>query len=132
VGEGEIELAVENARRDKPSIVVFYLNHLSPLPELKTILSGIEEEGIPFETARISSEIIDIFTAQELAYRACKESRLGVGIGMSETEVALTHEKLPAKRPLFTLRLPADGDALRVIGSNAARLVKRMPFKAIN
>ncbi len=58
--------------------------------QLVEVLLGIEEEGIPYVLqAKASSDV------NHLAHEAALESRLGVGIGATRTEVAVSTEKLP-------------------------------------
>lgn len=91
-----------------------------------SVLWGLEEEGIPSELRQVASG-----EAEHLAKQAADASRLGVGVGVQESEgrVVLHHRDLPAGRPLFTL---SSGDIqsakLRVLGMNAARLVKGEPL----
>ncbi len=112
----------------------------SPRPEIKIywetgtdmravseILRGIEEEGVPATT----EERENVENAVVLAYKAAEASHLGVGIGIADT-IALHFIKLQEDAPLFQIGLTADSDRLRAIGSNAARLVKHMPFKSID
>ncbi|MDR0959247.1 MAG: glycerol dehydratase reactivase beta/small subunit family protein [Propionibacteriaceae bacterium] len=67
--------------------------------------------------------------AATLAHEAAVASRLGVGIGIDPTSVAVTFEKLPAATPYLTETLNRRRAADRTIGVNAARLVKRMPLR---
>lgn len=111
----------------KPTIKI----HVNSSFQSKTVLNqlcyGIEEEGIPFEieTVEGSSHII-------IAYEACQISRLGVGIGVTESHVALHYEKLQADFPLFCVSTHSDLESIRAIGTNGARLVKRMPFRDLH
>ncbi|MBQ9156595.1 MAG: glycerol dehydratase reactivase beta/small subunit family protein [Eubacterium sp.] len=111
---------------NRPSIKVFYdCDHLS-VSDFTNILLGIEEEGIPFDVhEEHSSDVLD------LAYRASLESRLGVGVGISKEGVVLQYEKLDKAAPLFRIKL-YQLDLFRSIGANAARLVKKMPFKPLD
>ena len=93
---------------------------------MKQILFGIEEEGIPFETT-----FVDKGDAKALAYEACRKSILGVGIGVTEREVALHYEKLDPEAPLFEIAAGSPEEKLRAVGTNAARLVKKMAFRII-
>ena len=90
------------------------------------VLLGIEEEGIPYELEAVhNSDVL------ELAHEASVNSRLGVGIGVSKEGVVLQYEKLDKASPLFRIKL-YQLDLYRKIGSNAARLVKKMPFKSLD
>ncbi|WP_321972747.1 glycerol dehydratase reactivase beta/small subunit family protein [Paratractidigestivibacter sp.] len=91
---------------------------------LRTILLGMEEEGIPFHLAEEAQ--ID---AMALAWEASEESRLDVGVGVDDKNVVLGFAKLKADKPLFVVPVSAGNEKVRDLGANAARLVKRMPFK---
>lgn len=103
--------------------------HILHTPEtqqyLKLVQEGIEEEGVPYYTEQVNDE------ALILAGRACQASRLGVGIGIDRTQVILHYIKLEDNTPLFTVGVYAENDIIKAIGSNAARLVKGMPFKSV-
>ena len=68
---------------------------------------------------------------EKLAHNASLNSRLGVGVGISKEGVVLQHEKLDKAAPLFKIKL-YQTELLRKIGANAARLVKKMPFKVLD
>lgn len=110
----------------RPSIKVFYdCDHLS-LTDFSGVLLGIEEEGIPYDLqAEHCAEVL------ELAHNASLESRLGVGVGISKEGVVLQYEKLDKAAPLFRIKF-YQTDQFRNIGSNAARLVKKMPFRNLD
>ncbi len=111
---------------NKPSIKVFYdCDNLSESKFLNVLL-GIEEEGIPFEV-----EAVHESNVLELAHNASVNSRLGVGIGISKEGIVLQYEKLDKAAPLFKIKLH-QLELYRKIGSNAARLVKKMPFKSLD
>lgn len=105
-----------------PSIHIYFPSNLKS-ESFKDLLYGIEEEGLPFllETKEGSDAV-------DLAYAAAQDSVLGVGIGLDGNGNACLHfQKLKPKKPLFELT-SYSGFQLRVLGTNAARLVKRMPF----
>ena len=68
--------------------------------------------------------------ARELAYKAAEASHIGVGIGISD-EVVLHYIKLKGDTPLFAISSQSNEENLRAIGSNAGRLMKRMPFRDV-
>jgi hypothetical protein len=117
------------------------LDYDAPKPEIKVlhgknetlncvvshVLHGIEEEGLPFSVEE--NEELDSI---ELAYRGAELSHLGVGIGITEKEVVLHFIKLKEDQPLFRVPSYSDVETLRALGSNAARIVKRMPFKNLD
>jgi hypothetical protein len=99
-----------------------------PAPEeiLDAIRQGLEEEGIPVEWHKTDHE-----SAAGLAYQGALASRLNVGVGLNwaEGEAVVHHRELPADEPLLILRREkSDLQALRILGANAARLVKGDPL----
>ncbi len=115
----------ESLRADKkPTIKVYYQENKVSEKEFSFLLYGIEEEGIPYEIHSVNQEnIIDI------SHNASKDSKLGVGLGVNNMEAILHYEKLDKLSPIFRVSLSNNQQALRALGANAARLVKRMPFK---
>ncbi len=111
---------------NRPSVKVFYdCDNLSEA-DFISVLLGIEEEGIPYDVqAEYCSSVL------ELAHNASLNSRLGVGVGISKEGVVLQHEKLDRAAPLFKIKL-YQTELFRKIGANAARLVKKMPFKVLD
>lgn len=109
----------------KPAVTVVAVR---PVAEgiLSHVLLGLEEEGIPAEVREVGYG-----NAEELAKEGADGSRLNVGIGIHSEEglVVLHHRDLPAGRPLFVLdgKDPAPS-RLRILGMNAARLVKGEPL----
>lgn len=111
----------------KPDIRVVHSKNIACHQVVSEVLHGIEEEGIPF-----SIEEMEESNSVELAFRGAELSHLGVGIGISEAEVVLHFIKLKEDQPIFRIPSYSDEATLRAIGSNAARLVKRMPFKNLD
>ncbi len=107
----------------KPEVKVFYNTDTVNKKMLEQILLGMEEEGIPYETVAKSRN-----SAIVLGYNAAQASHLGVGIGIDE-RLVLHFIKLKESQPLFNIPLTMEEETLRALGANAARLVKRMPFK---
>ena len=70
--------------------------------------------------------------ALSLAWEAARSSRLEVGIGLDRQALVLHYSKLEREQPLF--RIPADSgmETVRALGANAARLVKKLPLKALD
>lgn len=111
----------------KPVIKVFNLKDAVHSYFIREIVLGIEEEGLPY-----SVEAKDQYdTAKELAYKAAEASHLGVGIGITDKQIAIHTNKLKEDQPLFCVRMTDDEEVLRAMGANAARLIKRMPFKIV-
>lgn len=95
---------------------------------LLEILAGMEEEGIPYEVKNIEFE--DVI---KQAYDASQESRMGIGIAIKGTKVVLHYVKLKEREPLIVKEIDSSHwDSARIIGCNAARLYKIMPFKSLN
>ena len=92
--------------------------------QLTQVLLGIEEEGVPSRVDRLSE-----LNPLVLAHRAATSSRLGIGLGIALDYVVITTEKLPKERPYLAHFLGRSEQADRIIGSNAARLVKRLPLR---
>jgi hypothetical protein len=112
--------------KNRPAVVI---NAVKPVSEeiLSPVLWGLEEEGIPAqlrEAERLESPV-------QMAKRGADDSPLNVGISIdSESRsVVLHHRDLPIDEPLFVL---ADNNLLppqlRLLGLNAARLVKGEPL----
>ena len=93
----------------------------TPQEVLRQLQYGMEEEGIPWEAAAGTGD------ALSLAWEAARSSRLEVGIGL-----VLHYSKLEREQPLF--RIPANSgmETVRALGANAARLVKKLPLKALD
>ena len=72
----------------KPEIKIFYKKDAVPKSVIRTVLLGIEEEGLPF-----SLEEKENGTGRELADKAAEASHLGVGIGISDN-IFVQHIKL--------------------------------------
>lgn len=97
----------------------------TPADALKQLHYGLEEEGIPCETWTEADG-----DALSLAWKGSQTSRLGVGVGMDGQTVVLHISKLEQTRPLF--RIPIRSvEKVRILGSNAARLVKKLPLKPL-
>lgn len=107
---------------ERPSIVVATHDSVTDR-NLREILLGIEEEGVPFRLQR-STELNPL----ALAHSASLESRLGVGIGVSLDFVVITTEKLPEERPYIANILNHNAATDRTLGASAARIVKRLPL----
>jgi hypothetical protein len=98
----------------------------SPEKEIGYILWGLEEEEIPAEIEEVEENSLKI-----LAKQAADGSKLNVGIGISGTNkmAVLHHRDLPVDKPLFSMAADKfDMTQLRLLGANAARLVKGNPL----
>lgn len=90
---------------------------------LQEISAGLEEEGVPFSCIKVEDSRQE---AAMLGYQAAALSSLGVGIGVTTGgSCAICHEMLECSSPYYSEAV-ANG---RLVGHNAARLVKGMPLK---
>ncbi len=112
-------------QRERPAVRVYTDGSARAAEVLCEVLQGIEEEGIPYHTEHREND------ASANAVAAAEESRLGTGIGVSEREVVVHYDKLPPGNPLFRVGTYEENVNFRNLGSNAARLVKRIPFKQV-
>lgn len=89
---------------------------------------GAEEEGVPCRLVDVTGE-----GAVALAYAAAQSSRFGVGVGIGTEAVAIHEVHMPADRPVLRFATGADlRSACRLAGSNAARLVIRLPLRLVD
>ncbi len=93
---------------------------------LNQLLLGAEEESVPVRVSRH-----DVLNPLTLAHNAARSSRLGVGIGVSLSYAVVTVDKLPEERPFLAQFFNREPRLDRFIGSNAARLVKRLPLREV-
>jgi hypothetical protein len=107
----------------KPMILI-YVFHPNP-KLLQEICAGIEEEGVSYEV--VPRESNDVAA---LAYESSNASVLGTGIVVSSLQVILTLSSLPKGSYVFQIEETTLHQA-RILGTNAARAVKRKPFKEI-
>ena len=106
----------------KPTILLYATQHISA-DILKSVLYGIEEEGLPVVIEFHSG------THMTMADLASRNSALSVGIGVDDEAIVLTYKNIPAHQFIYRLTGYAQyPDSLRTLGVNAARLVKGNPF----
>jgi hypothetical protein len=107
-----------------PDIKIIISGDFSNKNVLFEAKSGIEEESVPFNILTSDSDNADV-----LAYEGAMLSVLGVGIGLDSRGNISVHSKgLPQGKPLFKTNYYVEQDKLRATCSNAARLVKGVPF----
>jgi hypothetical protein len=112
-------------KNNKPTIKIYYDSRIGDITFFHELLLGIEEEGIPYEIKGMDGESSMVYS-----FKAAEESRLDVGLGIGhDGYVTLHHVKLKRDRPLFRINANIQHTSLRLLGSNAARLVKGVPFK---
>lgn len=107
-----------------PPAILCHVNQGVPEAALSSLLLGIEEEGVPVEVHRFDEQ-----NPLALAHQAAIASKLGIGLGVSLDYVVTTTEKLAEERPYIAQFLGQAPEQDRVIGSNAARIVKRIPLR---
>lgn len=113
-------------RIERKPVIVILAAGPAPAKTSAPILWGLEEEGVPAELYEVADD-----EAGALAKEAAERSPLNVGIGinLNDLVISLHHRNLPLERPLFTLRnAELQPSHLRVLGKNAARLVKGEPL----
>ena len=96
-----------------------------PETALRQLHYGMEEEGVPCETGVKTGA-----DALALAWEAAQASRLEVGVGLDGQSAVLHFSKLDPGQPLFQIPVRSMGQ-VRVLGANAARLVKKLPLKPL-
>ncbi len=114
-----------NYEMTKPTVNILYSSD-APLQMLQQLQYGLEEEGIPWVLDTKSGS-----NALDLAWEAAEASRLSVGIGLDGVGLVLHFSKLPKDKPLFQLPAKYTAVQARILGANAARLVKKLPLKPI-
>ncbi|AKP66187.1 glycerol dehydratase reactivase beta/small subunit family protein [Companilactobacillus ginsenosidimutans] len=113
---------------NKPAI---FIAKASDSEKFQTALYGIEEEGIPFREINDSDiNNLSSMTTVEKAYQAALSSKLGVGLAYDDQYAYLHQKNLPAAEPLFKVSISKQ-ESINHLGTNAARLVKGIPFKDI-
>lgn len=108
----------------KPSVRILTAPD-APQAAVRQLTYGLEEEGIPWEQGEKAGG------ALELAWEAAQKSRLEVGLGVDGRTVALHYAKLDREKPLYEVAA-RQADRVRVLGANAARLVKKLPLKPLD
>lgn len=107
----------------KPRIYIFTKHEIEE-KSFKDMLLGIEEEGIPYQI-----KVFGDYDCNKLASMASNDSLLGVGIGIDKNCIVLHQERLDPNRNVFSIELNSKPEKLREMGENAARIVKKVPFK---
>ena len=110
----------------KPMIHFFHTAQADRLA-LREVELGMEEEGIPWKLEQMPDG-----TALALAWEAAKSSNLEVGVGADGQGIVLHYSKLEQDHPLFRISTQAGPAQARALGANAARLVKKLPLKALD
>lgn len=106
---------------NKPVVFIYVVEPDRDL--LREICAGMEEEGMLFDI--VTKEGMDI---EELCYESAYDSILGSGIGVYGKEIGFSLRSLPKGKMVYAFKNPSLSEA-RNLGANAARAVKRLPFK---
>ena len=110
----------------KPTIHFFHTAQANG-QVLREVELGMEEEGIPWKLDQMQSG-----NALTLAWEAAQSSNLEVGVGADDQWIVLHYSKLEKDQPLFRISAQAGPAQARALGANAARLVKKLPLKALD
>lgn len=117
---------METIDQNRPAIDIALAVGQTTLPvELQPLLLGIEEEQIPYQFISMGA---DVPSLNQRAYQAAVASRLSVGMAYDQSRVVVHYKNLAPDKPLFDEPITTP-EAVRIIGANAARLVKGVPFK---
>jgi hypothetical protein len=118
-----------NDRRQVVGVVIYTLAERQKLSYLKEVLYGLEEEEIPFWVEKEMFPTEDIVWA---AYRAAIRSVFGVGLCCAHNGIVIHHRNLRKQKPLYYIsRQQCTRKKARLLGANAARLIKGIPFAEI-
>ncbi|HFU4362976.1 TPA: glycerol dehydratase reactivase beta/small subunit family protein [Streptococcus suis] len=112
----------------KPVILIYKLGEVE-LEKLTQVELGMEEEGIPFLTEELETTSESIVS---LAHQAAQSSPLSVGLAINDQEIVLHYRNLHKEQFLYRLRNYSGqaNQVLRILGTNAAKLVKGTPLIA--
>lgn len=93
-------------------------------PYIAQIEYGIEEEGL-FSACFLVNEN----SLKETTYTSAQASKMAIALGISEKRVFLMHRKAGPDHFILQKTPPAlTAEEGRLLGKNAARLVKGLPF----
>lgn len=112
-----------NKSTEKPCVLIYVVPHPNDQEKVREVRAGMEEEGIP--CTLLQGQGTDNIA---LAYQGASSSQLGVGMGIGPNNMCIHYHKLPPREPLF-ISVAGAPEEWRRFGSNAARLVKGIPFK---
>lgn len=121
-----MQMFYDRWRGEQPAIVFMCPSRAVSGVLYREILLGLEEEGVPVVVKEADGG------AEELGFEAARLSPLEVGIGLdSGGKAVLQHRKLSRHQPLLAVSLNLRPEAARLVGLNAARLVKVLPLFAV-
>lgn len=116
-----------NDLREAVGVVIYTFPEWRKLSYLEEVLYGLEEEEIPFFIRKKNIQPQDMVSS---AFRAAGRSAFGVGICYAENGVVIHHQNLKKQKPLLYIsRDQCTRKKARLLGTNAARLVKGVPFE---
>ncbi|MGE5454862.1 MAG: glycerol dehydratase reactivase beta/small subunit family protein [Methylocystaceae bacterium] len=110
--------------QERPRVIICTTSSDYCEDRIRELQAGLEEEGVPHAVLRGNDGDVS-----NLAWQGANASQLGVGLGVSPYGLCIHYHKLPESEPLFTTDDAGDEETWRRFGSNAARLVKGLPFK---
>ncbi|MCF8069552.1 MAG: glycerol dehydratase reactivase beta/small subunit family protein [Desulfobacterales bacterium] len=110
-------------------VVIIVEEGAENMMQAKEIIYGLEEEGLPHTI--ISEEFHDE-DINGLAQQAANKSVFDVGICCSANAIVLHQGNLPKEHPVIQIsKDQVNLSKARLLGINAARLIKRMPLEEI-
>jgi len=112
--------------RDRPAIHVGVAARAEP-GLYRWVEIGAEEEGVPCRQTPVGPG--DLVTA---AYATAQGSRFNVGVVVGSDRVILHETHMPPERPVLNFAFNGNAATVcRLMGSNAARMVVRLPFRFV-
>lgn len=110
--------------RERPCIHVCLTGGADPAL-YRWVEIGAEEEGVPCRQVRITAD-----GPVATAYTTAQSSRFDIGVVVTPERVILHEAHMPPEQPVLTFPIKESAPHIcRLIGSNAARLVIRLPFR---
>ena len=110
-------------------VVIYVMEKADSISLTREVVNGLEEEQLPFAIEYLEFKSCNFI---EMAYQAASQSLFGVGICITPKEIILHYAKLPKKTPLFVIsESKINVNKARLLGLNAARLIKGIPFAEI-
>lgn len=109
---------------DRPCIHVCLVGGVDPTL-YRWVEIGAEEEGVPCRQVQISETGL-----VATAYATAQSSRFDIGVVVTPDRVILHEAHMPPEQPVLTFQIKESAPHIcRLMGSNAARLVIRLPFR---
>lgn len=95
----------------------------------ESFLHGIEEESVPIYciSAENEEDIIE-YDALAMATFASKYSAFEIGVGADNEKIVIRHRLQKESTPLLDIDKEDGEEIIRIQGSNAARIVKKLPL----